>query len=151
METLDIQAILKTLPHRYPFLMIDRVLEFADGQITCIKNVTINEPFFQGHYPEFPVMPGVMILEALAQASGIMAYKTMLQTQSGEANKKILFAGIEEVRFKRVVVPGDQLILKAKMLKFKRDIWKSEAIAYVAEQEVCRAILLGAMKDGPRD
>lgn len=149
MDSLDIKSILSILPHRFPFLLIDKVLELIPGEfITAIKNVTMNEPFFTGHFPENPVMPGVMILEALGQASGLLAFKSLIDQYDYQSKQKIiLFAGIDEARFKRIVLPGDQLVLKSKLLKVKNDIWKCEAQALVDDHVVCSAILLGAIKE----
>lgn len=116
LNTMDIKEILKFLPHRYPFLLIDRVLDFTPGEtLHAIKNVTINEPFFQGHFPVQPVMPGVLILEAMAQATGLLAFKTMSDAPSNDA--LYYFAGIDKARFKRVVEPGDQIHFEVKMIK----------------------------------
>lgn len=118
------------LPHRYPFMLVDRVTA-CDGKtwITGHKNVTINEPFFQGHFPNEPIMPGVLIIEALAQVSGILAFIT--QGVTAEDGYLFLFGGVDKVRFKRPVVPGDQLTLKSKLIMQKRDIYKFECKAYV--------------------
>lgn len=139
-EDFDISEILKYLPHRYPFLLVDRILEIEPGkQVTGLKNVTINEPFFQGHFPGSPVMPGVLILEAMAQVGGIMAY-----CAKGEQvkDKLVYFAGIDKARFRKVVIPGDQIIFKLKQLKEKRNIIMMEAKAYVDDQLVAEAELM---------
>lgn len=143
---MDIQKILSLLPHRYPLLLVDRVLKVEAGKtITALKNVTINEPFFAGHFPEMPVMPGVLILEALAQTGGILAFET---TQRPEKHRSLLyFAGIDKARFKRIVYPGDQLILKVDLLQVKRDIWKFNGQATVDGKLVCSAEMLAARKD----
>jgi 3-hydroxyacyl-[acyl-carrier-protein] dehydratase len=138
---MDIHEILKFLPHRYPFILIDRVLECEAGKtITALKNVTINEPFFQGHFPHHPVMPGVLILEALAQAAAIMSFRDM----SGErgVNTVYYFVGIDNARFKRPVAPGDQLLLYVETLRVVRGIWKYSARATVADQLVAEAELM---------
>src|SRR5437763_3752510 len=127
--SMDIHEILKLLPHRYPILLIDRVLELEIGKsVIALKNVTINETFFNGHFPDRPVMPGVLILEAMAQAGGILAYKS----SNSKSSDGILyyFAGIDHARFRRVVEPGDQLRLEVKVLRSKRDVWKLEGNAY---------------------
>ncbi len=119
---MDINEIMRHLPHRYPFLLIDRVVEFVPGEsLIGIKNVTYNEPFFQGHFPQRPIMPGVLILEALAQATGLLAFRS----EGRERNTKSLyyFVGIDKARFKRPVGPGDQLVLDVKLLRTKRGIW----------------------------
>lgn len=140
LSQLDIKEILQTLPHRYPFVMVDRVLEVVAGEsITALKNVSINEPFFQGHFPVEPVMPGVLIMEGLAQAGAIMAYLSM-QDQIGE--KLVYFAGMDGVRFRQKVVPGDQLIMKVKTVRQKMKIWTLEGKAYVDDKVVAEAKLM---------
>lgn len=127
---IDIHRIREILPHRYPFLLVDRVLSYTLGDtLTAIKNVTFNEPFFQGHFPERPVFPGVLILEALAQASALLAS----HSDEAETEERIilLFAGIDKARFKRPVEPGDQLILEVKQTNYKRKIWKYSTEANV--------------------
>ena len=139
-DSLDIQAIRHLLPHRYPFLLIDRVTAYEPGQrAEAIKNVTINEPFFQGHFPTQPIMPGVLIVEAMAQLGGVLL---MQRTPLGD--KLALLTGIDRVRFRRQVVPGDQLILEARYLSDKRSIWKFECKASVAGKEVCSAEIICA-------
>lgn len=138
MNARDIQEILKLLPHRYPFLMIDRVLEIElDKSLVAIKNVSINEPYFVGHFPERPVMPGVMILECLAQASAVLACET-IHARPGDGYL-YLFAGIENARFKHIVEPGDQLRLEVKVEKHKQQIWKFSNVALVDGKVVCTA------------
>ncbi|ADE15550.1 beta-hydroxyacyl-(acyl-carrier-protein) dehydratase FabZ [Nitrosococcus halophilus Nc 4] len=123
MDTLDIHEILKHLPHRYPFLLIDRIIECTPGKsLVAIKNVSYNEPYFQGHFPEMPVMPGVLILESLAQATGILAFKTQATLPSQEAI--YYFAGIDRARFKRPVEPGDQMRLEVELVRSLRRLWK---------------------------
>jgi 3-hydroxyacyl-[acyl-carrier-protein] dehydratase len=135
---LDIYGILKYLPHRYPFLLVDRVLECKSGEsIRAVKNVTANEPFFPGHFPGRPVMPGVMILEALAQAAGILVFASLGKVPN--ENTRFYFAGIDDCRFRRPVEPGDQLILTATILRSARDIWKVSTAAYVGETEAVHA------------
>ena len=148
METLDINAIRATLPHRYPMLLVDRVLELEPGvRIKAIKTVTINEPFFPGHFPHYPVMPGVLIVEALAQASAIVAYRSDPDAMGGR--KLFLFAGIDDARFKRQVVPGDTLVLESTFLKGMRDIGKYAVRATVDGQLACEATLLSALRPAP--
>jgi 3-hydroxyacyl-[acyl-carrier-protein] dehydratase len=138
---MDIQAILKQLPHRYPFLLVDRVLELVPGKtLVAVKNVTINEPFFPGHFPHRPVMPGVLILEALAQAAGILAFQTAGVVP--DENTRFYFVGIDEARFRKPVEPGDQLVLKATFVRAMRGIWKFETAAEVAGQVVCSAEMM---------
>jgi len=142
---MDIHEILKYLPHRPPFLLIDRIIEIELGKsIVAIKNVTMNEPFFVGHFPGKPVMPGVLILEALAQAAGVLAYKSTNTLASD--GTLYLFAGIDNARFRRVVEPGDQLRLEAKVLKVKREILKLETAAYVGDELACSAELICARR-----
>ncbi len=127
---MDINDILRHLPHRYPFLLIDRVIEFNKGEsLTGIKNVSYNEPFFQGHFPQRPVMPGVLILEAMAQATGLLAFRTLENT--ADRNTLYFLVGMDRVRFKRPVEPGDQLLLSARLLKMKRGIWMFDCDARV--------------------
>ncbi len=139
-ESFDIVEIMRLLPHRYPFIMVDRVLELTAGErIKALKNVTINEPFFQGHFPVLPVMPGVMILEGLAQAAAVLAYATM---KDYVGSKLVYFAGLDQVRFRRKVGPGDQLIYEVKTLKRKLSLWNMEGKAYVEDKLVAEAILM---------
>jgi 3-hydroxyacyl-[acyl-carrier-protein] dehydratase len=138
---MDIQAILKYLPHRYPFLLVDRVLTCTPGEdIRAIKNVTINEPFFNGHFPERPVMPGVLQLEALAQTAGILVYATL--NKRPNENTRFYFAGIDECRFRRPVVPGDQLVLTAKVDRNMKGIWRLSTVAYVGDEEATVAEMM---------
>ncbi|TAM45039.1 MAG: 3-hydroxyacyl-ACP dehydratase FabZ [Gammaproteobacteria bacterium] len=141
MNTLDIHEVLRHLPHRYPFLLVDRVLDFVPEQsLTAIKNVTINEPFFQGHFPHRPVMPGVLILEALAQASAILSFKTLGSLP--DEKSVYYFVGIDKARFKRPVEPGDQLRLEAKLMRRMRGMWLFEGTAYVGEEVAASAELM---------
>lgn len=141
LSTMDIHEILKNLPHRYPFLLVDRVLECEPGKrLVALKNVTINEPFFPGHYPHHPVMPGVLIIEALAQAAAILSFKTL---GDGPDEKSVYyFVGIDGARFKRPVSPGDQLILEVSILANKRGLWKFGAVAKVDGQVAAEAELM---------
>jgi 3-hydroxyacyl-[acyl-carrier-protein] dehydratase len=141
--SLDINAVMRLLPHRYPFLMVDRVIECRRGEsIRAIKNVTVNEPFFPGHFPHRPVMPGVMIIEALAQAAGILAFVTADVVP--DDSTRFYFVGIDKARFRKPVEPGDQLVLTAKLERTMRGIWKFSAAAYVGEAEVASAELMVA-------
>lgn len=135
---LNVEAILERLPHRFPFLLVDRVLSFTPGEsIVAIKNVTINEAFFQGHFPQYRVMPGVLILEALAQAGGVLAWETV---HAADPGVEILYlAGINDARFKRPVVPGDQLRLNAELIAQKRSVWKYACRAEVDGQVAAEA------------
>jgi 3-hydroxyacyl-[acyl-carrier-protein] dehydratase len=138
---MDIHQILEHLPHRYPILLVDRVLECDPGKtIHALKNVSINEPFFQGHYPHHPVMPGVLIIEALAQAAAILSFKT-LGNQPSE-NSVYYFVGIDNARFKKPVSPGDQLNLHVEVVANKRGLWKFKAEARVDGQIAAEADLM---------
>lgn len=142
---MDIHEILKYLPHRYPFLLIDKIIDMELGKsIVALKNVSMNESFFAGHFPGRPVMPGVLILEAMAQAGGVLAYKSMNATP--EDGTLFYFAGIDKARFRRVVEPGDQLRLEVKLLRAKQDIWKLEGSAYVGDELACSGEFLSARK-----
>jgi 3-hydroxyacyl-[acyl-carrier-protein] dehydratase len=140
---LDIEAIMRLLPHRYPFLMVDKVLDYAVGKhLTALKNVTVNEPFFPGHFPHRPVMPGVLIIEALAQASGILAFKTVQVTP--DVNTRFYFVAIDNARFRKPVEPGDQLILKVTLKRSFKGIWKFDCLAEVDGKEVASAEIMVA-------
>ena len=144
--TMNIQQILQHLPHRYPFLMIDRVTEFKAGEsLVGYKNVTYNEPFFVGHFQERPVMPGVLILEAMAQATGLLAFRTV---ERGAKRDSLYFlVGIDKARFKRPVEPGDQLILKANLLRARRGIWVFACESSVDGQVVATAEIMCTEQD----
>lgn len=143
---MDIKKILEHLPHRYPMLLVDRVLEMeANKSITALKNVTINEPFFQGHFPHHPVMPGVLILEALAQTAAILSFTSA--SEKANSNAVYYLVGIDGARFKRPVVPGDQLILKIDVLRVTRGIWKYSGKALVDDQIVAQAELMCTMRN----
>lgn len=141
---MNIDEIFKHLPHRYPFMLVDRVLEIKEGEsIIALKNVTINEPFFVGHFPENPVMPGVLIIESMAQAATILAYVST-QSRPGEGGGIFYFAGIDHARFRRMVRPGDQLRLEVKFLRTIRNIWKLTGNAFVGDELACSADFLSA-------
>lgn len=143
---MDIHEILEHLPHRYPFLLVDRVLEVEPGKsIHAYKNITMNEPYFVGHFPHHPVMPGVLIMEALAQAAGILSFKTM--DSKPDANSVFYFVGIDDCRFKKPVMPGDQLHLHVEIVRNMRGIWKYKAEARVDGQVVAEANLMCAKRD----
>lgn len=145
----DILEIMNLLPHRYPLLLVDKILEFEEGKsIICIKNVSFNEPFFNGHFPEYPVMPGVLILEALAQASGLLVFKTPSLCPPNES--LYLFVGIDKARFKRPVVPGDQIELKVEMKKSKRGFAVFNATATVCNEVAASAELMCGFKELPQ-
>ncbi|BDX02130.1 MAG: 3-hydroxyacyl-ACP dehydratase FabZ [Marinomonas sp.] len=140
---MDVNEIRQYLPHRYPFLLVDRVVELnLNESIVAYKNVTINEPFFNGHFPNHPVMPGVLIIEAMAQAAGILGFKTM--DKKPEDGSIYYFVGSDKARFKRPVVPGDRLQLEAKIVTEKRGIWKFECKATVDGELACSASILCA-------
>ena len=141
-DNIDIVEILKLLPHRYPFVMVDRILSLEmEKEIVGLKNVTINEPFFQGHFPAQPIMPGVLILEGMAQVGGIMAYYA---NPEAIGNKLLFFAGIDKARFRKPVVPGDQLIFKLELVKQKKSIMIMSAKAYVDDKVVAQAELMAS-------
>ena len=142
---MDIHRILTKLPHRYPFLLVDRILELEEGKrVIGLKNVTVNEPFFPGHFPHSPVMPGVLIIEALAQAAAVLAFKT--EGTVPDENAMVYFASVDNVRFKRPVVPGDQLILEAEIVRTIRNIWKFKAVARVEGEVATEAEFMCAIK-----
>ena len=145
MKSLDINQIKQYLPHRYPLLLVDRVLDWESGKnITAIKNVTINEEFFVGHFPHKPVMPGVLTIEALAQTSALLAFLTM--GQKPDDNAVVYFIGIDGARFKRPVEPGDQLKMHVEIIRHARGIWKFHAKATVDDQLVVEAELMCTMR-----
>ena len=139
---LDVREILGILPHRYPFFLVDRVLEASDDKVVALKNVTMNEPFFQGHFPGHPVMPGVLIVEALAQAGGVLAARAA----SFDAAKQVIyFMAMDKVKFRKPVVPGDQLVLEVVPLRKGGAVWKIRGEAKVEGQVVCEAELLATI------
>lgn len=147
-QQMDIHAIMRLLPHRYPFLLVDRVTECVPGEyLNALKNVTVNEPFFQGHFPQRPVMPGVIILEAMAQATGLLAFAT-----AGTPDDDTLYylVGIDKARFRRPVEPGDQLILKATLKQTRRNIWMFGARAEVDGELVSSAEMMCAPRSNDR-
>lgn len=142
---LDHRQILSLLPHRFPFLLVDRVLEMEPGRrIVAIKNVTINEPFFQGHFPQFPLMPGVLILEAMAQAWGILV---LSEEPERARERNLYFSGIDRARFRRPVVPGDQIRFELELIKRRRSFWRFRGKAYVGDQLVAEAEMLATISD----
>jgi len=145
LSQMDINEILEYLPHRYPMLLVDRVLEVVPGErIVAIKNVTYNEPFFPGHYPHHSVMPGVLVIEAMAQAAALLSFKTM----GGKSDDQSVyyFVGIDGARFKRPVTPGDQLVLEVSILSSKRSIWKYAAQAKVGGKIAAEAELMCTLR-----
>ncbi|KTD48157.1 (3R)-hydroxymyristoyl-ACP dehydratase [Legionella quinlivanii] len=145
-EAIDIPKILELIPHRYPFILVDRVHEYKSlDYLIAIKNVTINEPFFMGHFPGNPIMPGVLMLEALAQASAILSN---LSRRPKEGHEFIyFFAGIDNAKFKQIVTPGDQLRLEVKLVGQKRDFWRMHGEAFVGDKLACSADLMSAAKE----
>ncbi|MBS1810329.1 MAG: 3-hydroxyacyl-ACP dehydratase FabZ [Acidobacteria bacterium] len=144
MDILEIQSL---IPHRYPFLLIDRVLEIEPlKRIVALKNVTMNEPFFQGHFPGAPVMPGVLIIEAMAQAGALLLFREVPDRE----NKLMYFAAIEEARFRKPVTPGDQLRMEVSVLKYRSGYGKLEGKAYVDGNVVCEAIITSVTADKPK-
>ena len=146
MSCMDINQVLKYLPHRYPFLLLDRVLECSPGEsLLALKNVTYNEQFFQGHFPNRPVMPGVLILEAMAQATGILALRSMDALPSEDSI--YYFVGIDHARFRRPVEPGDQLLIDIRLIRTSRGVWKVKAEAKVDGKLAANANLMGALRE----
>ncbi len=144
METLDIQAIQQILPHRYPFLLVDRIVELEEERIVGIKNVTMNEPFFQGHFPEFPVMPGVLIVEAMAQVAGVLVLKSL-----GSKQRAVFLASIDSAKFRRPVVPGDQLRIEMKVGRRKATVAKMFGTATVDGKVVAEVEVMCKLADVP--
>ncbi|MDK1285698.1 3-hydroxyacyl-ACP dehydratase FabZ [Pseudoalteromonas umbrosa] len=145
LNSFDIQEILKLLPHRYPMLLVDKVIDHKPGEyLHAVKNVTANEPIFTGHFPEQPIFPGVMILEALAQATGLLGFKTV---ENRSDNELYLFAAIDNARFKQPVVPGDTMHLHVQFVKERRNIWKFSAEAKVDGNVVCSAEIMCARRE----
>ncbi|MDH5405802.1 MAG: 3-hydroxyacyl-ACP dehydratase FabZ [Candidatus Aminicenantes bacterium] len=144
MAIINIDEIMKLLPHRFPFLLVDRIVELEENKrIVGIKNVTINEGFFQGHFPKTPIMPGVLIIEAMAQVGGIL----LLRTIPDRENKLVYFMGIEQAKFRKPVLPGDQLRFEVEVLKLKSRVCKMQGKAYVGEDLVAEAIIMSSMVD----
>lgn len=145
MSSMDINEIMAYLPHRFPFLLVDRVLALEKGKnIVAVKNVSMNEPFFPGHFPKHPVMPGVLILEALAQAAALLSFKSVGDAPNPDA--VVYFAGIDGARFKKPVVPGDQLILHVEILRNLKGIWKYGTYAEVDGQRVAEAEMMATLR-----
>ena len=140
---IEINEIIELLPHRFPFLLVDRIVEFEPGKRAVgIKNVTYNEPFFEGHFPQNPIMPGVLIIEAMAQTGGVLAFKTFPDKKGS-----VFFLGIDSARFRKPVMPGDQLKMVVEVLKHKMDIWVFEGKAYVNEEIVAEAKIMAMLKE----
>ena len=139
----DIQKIMQYLPHRYPFLLVDRIIELIPGErVAAIKNVTINEYFFQGHFPSAPIMPGVLIVEAMGQAGGVLAYESITDPEAGRIP---YFMGMDKVRFRKPVIPGDQLVLEVKIIRLRTKVIKMAGIARVDQKVAAEAELMAAM------
>ncbi|HEY7904956.1 MAG TPA: 3-hydroxyacyl-ACP dehydratase FabZ [Casimicrobiaceae bacterium] len=149
MPALDINAVKKILPHRYPMLLVDAVSDYKVGEwIRGVKNVSVNEPYFQGHFPHYPVMPGVLVIEAMAQLAGLL---TILSgVARGDGSQLVLFAGIDAARFKRQVMPGDRLLMQVDLVRAIRGVGRFRAEARVGDGVVCEAILLAAVRDMPK-
>ncbi|HEY3487302.1 MAG TPA: 3-hydroxyacyl-ACP dehydratase FabZ [Gammaproteobacteria bacterium] len=142
---MNIYEVMKRIPHRFPFLLVDKVVACEpDKSIEIIKNVSMNEPFFQGHFPEFPVFPGVLVTEAMAQATGLLTFESIPPSELNE-NSMFLLVGIDNARFKKQIIPGDVLHIRAQILRKTRNIWKFSAEATVENQLVCAAEIMGAM------
>ncbi len=142
LKVMDIREIMRYLPHRYPFLLIDKVTDFEEGKtLSAVKNVTMNEPFFQGHFPQKPVMPGVMILEAMAQATGILGFKTE-GVPPDDRSSLYYFVGIDNARFKQIVSPGDTLNIEVEFLRARRGIYSFTTKAFVEGKLVCTAEMM---------
>ena len=138
----DIQKIMNVLPHRYPFIMIDRIIELVPGKkVVALKNVTINEPFFQGHFPGNPIMPGVLMIEAMGQAGAVLAAGSLSEKERGSL---IYFMGMDKVKFRKPVVPGDQIIFEVKFLKQRSKVFKMSGMAFVDEKLVAEAELMAS-------
>jgi beta-hydroxyacyl-ACP dehydratase FabZ len=145
METpMDIQEIMKHIPHRYPFILVDRILEMEPKKrVVGLKNVSMNEPFFQGHFPGTPIMPGVLILEAMAQTSGVLSISSL---EKGKEGALMYFMGLDQVKFRKMVVPGDQLIMELKVLKQRAKIMKLAGVAKVNDQIAAEAQLMATIE-----
>lgn len=149
-EVIDINAILNLLPHRYPFILVDRILDYKSMDfLIAIKNVSINEPFFTGHFPGNPIMPGVLMLEALAQAGALLYSLSHTPTEGHEF--AYFFAGIDKTRFKQVVIPGDTLRLEVRLMSQKRDFWRMQGEVFVGDKLACSSELTSAAKEIPSD
>ncbi|OGV25997.1 MAG: 3-hydroxyacyl-[acyl-carrier-protein] dehydratase FabZ [Legionellales bacterium RIFCSPHIGHO2_12_FULL_37_14] len=149
-QSIEIAKILELLPHRYPFILVDRIISYAPFEyLTAIKNVTINEPFFQGHFPGNPIMPGVIMIESLAQASALLS--SLSRSPKPGYGFLFFFAGVDNVRFKQIIRPGDQLRLEVKFLGQKKDFWRMHAEIFVEDKCACMADLISTSKEVKRD
>jgi 3-hydroxyacyl-[acyl-carrier-protein] dehydratase len=144
LTAMNIYEVIKKLPHRYPFLLVDKVVSCErDKAIEIIKNITVNEPCFQGHFPECPIFPGVLVTESMAQATGILTFESIPEEQT--KNSLFLLVGIDNARFKKQVVPGDTLRIRAEIVRKTRNVWKFSTTAMVDDQLVCSAEIMGAL------
>ena len=144
---MDIKEIQRILPHRYPFLLVDRIIKIDLGKkIVGIKNVSVNEPFFQGHFPGYPVMPGVLIIEAMAQVGGVLAFKSV-EEKMDISGKLVYFAGIDKAKFRKPVFPGDQIRFELEVIRVKEPYWKLKGLALVDGKKVCEAELMALVGD----
>jgi len=142
---MDVMEIASILPHRYPFLLVDRILEMELGRrIVGVKNVTMNEPYFQGHFPSYPIMPGVLIIESMAQVAGVLAFKSSSQEHAG---KLVYFIGIDRAKFRKPVIPGDQLKVEIEVLQERSPYWKMKGLAFVEGKLVAEAVLAAMLGD----
>lgn len=147
---MDIKEIQRILPHRYPFLLVDRIVEIDLGKrIVGIKNVSVNEPFFQGHFPGYPVMPGVLIIEAMAQVGGVLAFKSV-EEKMDISGKLVYFAGIDKAKFRKPVFPGDQIRFELDVIHIKEPYWKLKGVALVDGKKACEAELMALVGDKER-
>ena len=142
---MDINEIKSYLPHRYPFLLVDRIVDIEGSKITGIKNVTVNEPFFEGHFPDYPVMPGVLIIEAMAQTMGVLAL-----SKEGNSGKLAFFASINNAKFRKPVLPGDTLVMEVEAIKWKAKIVQAHGVAKVGDEVVAEADLLFSLLDNEK-
>ena len=145
----DVQKVMQILPHRYPFLLVDRILELKlNEKIVGLKNVTINEPFFQGHFPKLPIMPGVLIIEAMAQTGGILAFETVFEGMKKNPGMMVFFMGMDQVKFRKPVYPGDQLIMTVEAIRVKPKVAKMQGYAHVNGHLVAEALVTATISDG---
>jgi len=144
---MNIREILQILPHKYPFLLVDKIIDLEPGKkVVGIKSVTINEPFFQGHFPDYPIMPGVLIIEAMAQVGGVLAFKS-----DGGKDKLVYFIGIDKAKFRRPVMPGDQIRFEVEVLQQRLNVWRLKGNAFVEDKLVCEAELTAMIADKPNE
>ncbi len=146
---MNIEEIKKILPHRYPFLLVDRVIDYERGKwIKAIKNVTVNEPFFMGHFPNNPVMPGVLVIEAMAQAGGILSFLSLSEEEFNASiggKKTVYFMGVDKVKFRKPVVPGDKLDMNVEIIKYRMKVWKMQGKCFVDDNLVAEAVMMAKL------